>query len=187
MTGRTEQRLAVMVLAVVLTGCASMESMQRTVSETFGGEDKAAATAAARGEVFYVGRDGLKLYEKPSASSAVLTTLHRNQQVTRYGLERGYADVQVAGTGVRGWVDNAQLAVRKVALPEPAQAQPAVEPPTPAPQPAAGGAAEAPPAQAADADAEAEAPAQPAPPPAAPVPAKAAPPDAVTPSVFDPF
>ncbi len=201
MTAWMMQRLAAMMLAGVLAGCASMESMQRKVSEAFGGEKQAPAPAAARGEVFYVGRDGLKVYDKPSASSTVVTTLHRNQQVTRYGLERGYANVQVAGTGVRGWVDNAQLTVRKLAAPETPQRAnqpPAAEPPAAVPPPAASDApppaasdapppaAESAPAQPAEAEADAEQPAEP-PPPAAPVPAKAGPSDAVTPSVFDPF
>ena len=174
-------RLAVSVLMTTLVGCASLESMQRSVSEAFGGSKEPPPSAGTgSGEVFYVGRDGLKLYDKPSGSSAVMTTLRLDQRVTRYRQERGYAYVEVDGTAVRGWVDNAQLAVRKAAA----------LPPAPAPQPPQAEQPAPPPAEPVEAKPAEQRPAlaeQPAPVPAAPAPARAAPPEGVTPAVFDPF
>jgi hypothetical protein len=69
-----------------------------------------AATQARR--VYYAGMDGLKVYSEASTSSKVVGTLSLHEKVLRTSLERGYALIESEKSGLKGWVDNAQLVWR---------------------------------------------------------------------------
>ena len=89
----------------------------------------AAATAARAPRLYYAGVEGLKVYGEPSASSTVVGTLSLREKVRRVRVERGFAFVESTKSGVKGWVDNAQLAWRlptapATAGPAPGEAQP---------------------------------------------------------------
>jgi hypothetical protein len=157
---RDARLVLVLAFAIALAGCAWMQSAQRAV--TGGSGD-------ISGETYYAAADGLPVRADASASAKVVGRLGLHEKVTRTQVDRGYAHV-VAGSGVEGWVDNAQLLWR---LPAAAAAPPAPAPteteavktepePAPATQPA------------------------PAPRPAAP-PQPPADPSKPNPTVFDPF
>ena len=108
-------------------------------------QTKAAPATAPR--VYYAGAE-LKVYGEPSTSSKVVGQLSLYEKVTRSKLERGFAYVESAASGTKGWVINAQLiwrlpgasttAAPAAAEPQPEEpAGPAVEEPqgaeTPAP------------------------------------------------------
>jgi len=124
------------------------------------------------------------VYSEPSTSAKLVGALSPYEKVTRTKLDRGYAYVESAKSGAKGWVVNAQLIWRlpgttTTAAPAPAEPEPEVP---------AAPAAEEPPAPAAP-----EATATAAPPvptatavPAAPPPAKPAP-HGAAPSIFDPY
>ncbi len=179
--------------AVALAGCAAMQ-------QTFGGwfgaatptptaTPQAPPAAAEAARVYYAGVEGLKVYSEPSASSKVVGVLSQYEKVTRTNLERGYAYVESAKSGVKGWVNNAQLIWRLPAAPKtgaPASEEtPSGEPGAPTgeePQAPAAPEATAPPT---------EPPSTEPPPTATPVPA--APPSSqptprgVAPSIFNPY
>ena len=168
------------VLAVALAGCAAMQ-------QTFGGWFGAATptpaptpqVAAEAPRVYYAGTEGLKVYSESSASSKVVGTLPLHEKVTRTKLDRGWAYVESTKSGVKGWVNNAQLIWRlpttpTTVAPAPGEAQPE-EPVAPT--------GEEPNAPVAP---EATAPAAEPPPTATPVPA-AATPRGVAPSIFNPY
>jgi hypothetical protein len=78
----------------------------------------------------------LKVYSEPSSASKVVGTLSLHERVTRSKVERGYALVESAKSGVKGWVNNAQLTWRLPTTPNAAagvEAQPE-EPVAPAPE-----------------------------------------------------
>jgi hypothetical protein len=84
--------------------------------------------------VYYAGVEGLKVYGEPSASSKVVGTLSLREKVRRVRVERGFAFVESTKSGVKGWVDNAQLAWRlptapATAGPAPGEAKPEEVPP----------------------------------------------------------
>jgi hypothetical protein len=75
--------------------------------------------------VYYAGVEGLTVYGEPSASSKVVGTLALHEKVTRSDLQRGYAYVTSAQSGLAGWVSNAQLIWRlPAAAPAPAGEEP---------------------------------------------------------------
>jgi len=174
--------IAAFALLMSLAGCATM---QRTVGGWFGTATPTPAPtpapqapAAAAPRVYYAGTDGLKVYSEASTSSQVLGQLSLHEKVTRFKLERGYAYVESAKSGLKGWVINAQLIWRlptapTTAEPSPVETEPeepaapqgeAPHAPTPAAQPAA----------------------TPSPVPAAP-PSSPATPGGVAPSIFDAY
>jgi hypothetical protein len=129
-------RIAVALsVAIWLAGCAAM---QQTVGGWFHkatptpapGQASQVTTAAAEApRVYYAGVEGLNVYSKPSGSSKVVGELSLHEKVTRFKLERGYAYVESATSGLKGWVNNAQLIWRlptapTSATPAPAEAQP---------------------------------------------------------------
>ena len=178
---------ATLSVAVALAGCATI---QQSVGGWFGSTTPTpaptpqVAPAAAAPRVYYAGVEGLKVYSEPSTSSKVIGQLSLHEKVTRSKLERGYAYVESAKSGAKGWVNNAQLLWRlpgtpTTAAPAPAEAQPeepeapaAEEPEAPAPPEATATAAEPPPTS--------------TPVPAAPPSSKATP-RGVAPSIFDPY
>ena len=120
--------------ALALGGC---QATQQTVRGWFGGESPTAETKAAGAAVagvFYAGTADLPVYSKPAASSAVIGKLGLHEKVTRSKLERGYAYVESAPSGTKGWVENARLLWRVPSAP-PAAAADSV-PPAPAAAPA---------------------------------------------------
>ena len=83
-------------------------------------------TMASTPRVYYAGVEGVKVYSEASGSSKVVGRLSLHETVTRSKLERGYAYVESAKSGLKGWVSNAQL-IRRVptaAAPVPAEAEP---------------------------------------------------------------
>ncbi len=75
--------------------------------------------------VYYAGVENLKVYSEPSASSKVVGALSLYEKVTRTKLEHGYAYVESAKTGAKGWVKNAQLIWRLPTAPTPGEPAPA--------------------------------------------------------------
>jgi hypothetical protein len=80
----------------------------------------------------------LKVYSDPSTSAKVVGTLSLHEKVARTNLERGFAFVESSKSGVRGWVDNAQLiwrlpAASSTSAPSSVEAEPE-EPAAPAPE-----------------------------------------------------
>ena len=125
-------RFAVAVgVALVLASCASL---QQTVGGWFGAATPAPSPApetraAQAPRVYYAGADELKVYSEPSASSKVVGSLSLHEKVTRTKLERGYAYVEGAKSGVKGWVINAQLLWRLPSAPTTAAPAPVEEQP----------------------------------------------------------
>ena len=178
------------VLAVAFAGCAAM---QQTFGGWFGAATptptpaaQATPAAAVAPRVYYAGTEGLKVYSEASMSSKVVGTLALHEKVTRTRLDRGYAYVESSKSGVKGWVNNAQLLWRLPSAPttgtpaavEPEPQEPAapaetppepqaVEPPTPAPQGVE--------------------PTAPAPPPPTATPVPQATPRGAAPSIFNPY
>jgi hypothetical protein len=122
--------------ALLLTGCTAI---QRTAGGWPGATapkrtpEPTAATPAAAPRVYYAGVEGLKVYSEASVSSKVVGTLSLHEKVTRSKLERGYAYVETARSGLKGWVDNAQLVPRvpTAAAPAPEPQEPSGPEPTP--------------------------------------------------------
>ena len=107
-------------------------SVQKTVGGWFGATPSPTPVltpqeSSAAG-VFYAGVDGLKVYSDSSSSAKIVGQLPLYDKVTRSKLERGYAYVTSAQSGVTGWVNNAQLLWR---VPSPPPTAPG--PPTAAP------------------------------------------------------
>jgi hypothetical protein len=118
---------AALGVAVLLASCAAT---QKTVggwiasaTPTPSPRPKAASGAQAP-RAYYAQVEGLKVYSESSSSSKVVGTLSLHEKVTRYKVERGYALVESAKSGLKGWVDNAQLTWRLPAAPVPAEARP---------------------------------------------------------------
>lgn len=180
---------AVVSVAIALAGCATM---QQHLGGWFGGATPTPTpapvprgkSAAQAPRVYFAGAEGLTLYSEPSASAKVVGTLSLHEKVTRTKLEHGFAYVESAKTGLKGWVTNAQLIWRLPTGPT-TTAPAAMEPESEAPEAPA---AEEPPAPEAP---EATAPAAeqpPTPTPAPAVPANPQPtPAGVAPSIFNPY
>jgi hypothetical protein len=96
-------------VALALTGCSST---RQTVAGWFGQTPPATPAAAQEGHVYYAAVDGLTVYAEASQSSKVVGHLAMHERVTRSRIERGYAYIKAGGSGLEGWVDNAQLAWR---------------------------------------------------------------------------
>jgi hypothetical protein len=186
-------------VAVVLASCATTQKSVgvwfATATPTPTPAPKAKAAQAPR--AYYAGVEGLKVYAAPSSSSNVIGTLSLHEKVIRSNVERGYALVESTKSGIKGWVDNAQLTWRlapapKTAGPAPEEAPPEEAPPEEAPP------EEAPPEEPAAPTEEEQAPPPPEatataiePQPATPVPT-ASPvskptPRGVGPSIFNPY
>lgn len=143
---------AALGVAVVIASCATA---QKSVGGWFGAPAPTstptpspkprttAATAAQAIRVYYAGVEGLKVYGEASASSQVVGTLSLGEKVRRVRVERGFAFVESTKSGVKGWVDNAQLTWRLPTAPATAgsapgeakleEAQPEEAPPDEAP------------------------------------------------------
>ena len=179
-------RLAAAVsLALSLASCAST---QQTIGGWFGTATPTPAptpqrkAAAAAPRVYFAGTEGVKLYSEPSASSKVIGELPLHEKVTRLKLERGFAYVESAARGLKGWVNNSQLIWR---LPSGATT---TAPGTAEPESEGPEAEEAQPPQAAETPATAAEPtAMPTHTPAAAPPSPKATPRGVAPSIFNPY
>ena len=177
--------IAALSTALLLASCAAM---QQSVGGWFGGTtptptatpQTTPAGAAQAPRVYYAGSEGLKVYSEASTSSKVVGTLALHEKVTRTRLDRGYAYVESAKSGVKGWVINAQLIWRLPSAPTTAAPAPAEEQPE-EPVAPAGEEAQTPAAP------EATAPAAEQPPTATPVPPAPPTPPGVAPSIFNPY
>lgn len=107
-----------------------------------------AETTSQVRRVYYAGAEGMKVYSEASTSSKVVGTLSLHEKVVRSDLQRGYALVESSKSGLKGWVDNAQLIWRLPTAPgtgapakveaepeEPEAPAPEEPSPTAAPQP----------------------------------------------------
>ncbi len=117
-------------IALVVASCASV---QHTVGGWFGGatptpETKPVPGAQLPPRTYYAGAEGLKVYSEPSVSSKVVGSLTLHEKVTRSKVERGYAYVESAKSGVKGWVNNAQLLWRLPTAPATAAPAPEAQP-----------------------------------------------------------
>jgi len=136
----------VVTVALAVAGCSSFK---KATDGWFGPKSSSAApdssvspeTSTSQGrQVFYSNADGLKVYSAPSSASKVIGVLSLHEKVTRAKVDHGYAYVESAETGLKGWANNAQLLWRlpatsgAVPAREGAPAQPAGgEPQAPAP------------------------------------------------------
>jgi len=190
--------VAAIAAAVILGGCASV---RQTVSGWFGEASPTAtpvatSVATEQGQVYYAGVDGLTVYESASGSSKVVGRLALYEKVTRSRLDRGYAYVTAAKSGLEGWVDNAKLIWR---IPSAAGAKPkegeaatgesgeAGAKEAPETEAERAPAVEPPPTSTPEAEAVAPTPERAAPTPQAAAPAQQAQPPRPQPSIFDPF
>lgn len=175
---------AVVSVALLLASCTSVK---QTVGGWWGSSTPTPttkATAAQAPRVYYAGVEGLKLYGAPSSEANVVGSLSLYEKVARLKLDRGYAYVESAKTGMRGWVKNAQLVWRIPTAPTTAGPAPQEEEPEePEAQPVEP--APVPPTP------EATATAAEVPPTATPVPAATRTPKAtpagLAPSIFNPY
>jgi hypothetical protein len=133
---------AVLSVVLLLAGCAATQkgvggwfaaaTPTPTPTPALSPTPRMKAVQARR--VYYVRVGGLKMYSDPSASSKVVGTLSLHEKVMRSRVERGFAFVESTKSGVKGWVDNAQLSWRlPTATPGPAGAQPEEAQPEPVP------------------------------------------------------
>ena len=188
-------RFAALILtATVVAGCSSV---RKTTEGWWNDLTGPGSTEQQPGSVYYAASDGLAVHAAASGASAVVGRLPLHVRVVRTQLESGWAYV-TSDSGLKGWVDNAQLIWRLPAADGSAPAAPQPTAPAdastaPAPSPAPG----APPAeQSAPAPAEAAPQATVAPDPApspapdvapAPAPEPTAKPSHPSPAMFDPF
>src|SRR5262245_25276027 len=121
---------------VLIAGCATVQ--QATGTAPTAEPTKSPTTASQASRVYYAGVEGLKVYSDASTSSKVVGTLLLHEKVVRTSLERGYAFVESSQSGLKGWVDNAQLIWRLPPAPgasAPANVEaPPEEPEAPAPE-----------------------------------------------------
>jgi hypothetical protein len=154
-----------LALAMLAAGCSTWKSPGSWFGgeKTDGAESMADSTTAT---AYYTGEADVKLYPEPRFSSSYIVALPLHQKVYRSKLDRGFAYVQVEGSGQTGWIDNSKLtwrlpktvtSVPPAAAPEAPEEAPPVEvtaepPPAPAEEsilaPAAAEAQEAPPEKA---------------------------------------
>jgi hypothetical protein len=183
--------VAILMVVLQLAACAAI---QKSVGGWFGEAPatpsptpQATPTVAAQApRVYYAGVEGLRVYSDPSASAKVVGKLSLHERVTRTKLERGFAFVESATSGAKGWVNNAQLIWRLPTAPTtgtPAAAEP--QPEEPEPEAPTDQAPQEPPIPEPTATASEPAPAS-TPVPAAPPTAKATP-RGVAPSIFDAY
>lgn len=124
---------AAVSFAMVLASCGTT---QKSVGGWFGApaptptpSPTPKATAGQAPRVYYAGVEGVKVYGEPSTSSKVVGTLSLREKVRRVRVDRGFAFVESTKSGVKGWVDNAQLSWRlptapATAGPAPGEAKP---------------------------------------------------------------
>lgn len=96
--------------AALLAGCSNGKSFRDIFAGNSGGSEEG---------TFYAGVSGLKVYAKPRSSSAARGTLALHEKVYRIAIENGFAYVKVAGSGEKGWVENAKLLWRLPAAKSP--------------------------------------------------------------------
>jgi len=96
----TLQSVGIILLISLLNGCAFQELMSPQ-SQFQNSETKPLP--------YYVGVDGLRLYQTPDVNSDVIARLRLHQKVMRSKLNKGYGFVTVVESGKQGWVDNAKL------------------------------------------------------------------------------
>ena len=189
-------RFAALILtATVVAGCASV---RKTTEGWWNDVTGSGPAGQQQGSVYYAASDGLVVRADASGSSTVVGRLPLHARVVRTDQKNGWAYV-TSDSGLKGWVDNAQLVWRlpaaggsAPAAPAPATPADAAQPATaPAPSPAAAtpAAADAVPAPV-EAVPEPTAAPDPAPAPspapeAAPEPT--AKPNHPSPAMFDPF
>jgi len=98
---------------------------------------KSTPASAQTRRIYYAGVEGLKVYSEASTSAKVVGTLSLHEKVVRSDIQRGYGLVESSKSGLKGWVDNAQLVWRLPAAsttgaPAKVEAEPE-EPQAPAP------------------------------------------------------
>jgi hypothetical protein len=171
----------------LIAGCATWNPMDSLLKS-----EEAPAASESSQQTYYTAEAGMKLYPAPGFSSSPIAELPLHQKVYRTKVERGFAYVEVAGTGQKGWVDNGRLIWRlptqRAAAPAPSDDKAPADVETNREAPAA--AQEAPPVEAREAPpgpAEQVAEQPSADEPAAPAPKKDQESEGADPSLFSPF
>lgn len=161
-------------LLLFLAGCSTLEKGVGNIGSVFSSDNDSPAVEG----VYYTGVPDLPLYQQPGG--VIAKRLPQYTKLNRMKIEKGYAHVRIASTGVTGWVENARLIWR---LP---QEKPAAGTEKPASQPAEASVSqqvsETPPPTPAQ-PAQTPVPAAPAP----PSPANTAAKPSVAPSIFNPY
>jgi hypothetical protein len=101
---RCVKLVVVATLSVVLTACSGFEEVRQDRAHR-----SARSKAPASGQTYYAGADGLVVRDQPSASGTVIGRLALHERVTRVRTHDGFALVTGSASGVKGWVENAQL------------------------------------------------------------------------------
>ena len=104
-TSRFEFALVLAAAAIALSGCAAVDSAERSITGDSGETYYTVATAP--------------LHAKASASSKVVGHLGWHEKVSRIRIDHGYSFVVVGSGGLEGWVASTKLARR---IPEPGAA-----------------------------------------------------------------
>lgn len=120
-------RLVVVVFVLLqMVACAAVKDTTsgETGSPKPAPTTKSKASEKSQSQVFYAGIDGLKVYSSPSASGKVIGSLARYERVIRSEVDNGYAYVASPTSGLKGWVDNAQLIWRLPGTPAAAARRP---------------------------------------------------------------
>jgi len=120
-----------LLAGIFIAGCNLLPA--QSVPDPVDGISAGQGSAPKKPEVFYTAEAGVKLYAEPGFGSEELAELPRHQKLYRSEIDRGFAHVEVDGTGQRGWVENAPL-IWKVTTRDAAPATKA--PATSAPDPA---------------------------------------------------
>ncbi len=113
---------AALLAAAFIAGCSLLPP--RLPTDAAEATPVTDADSPRKPEVFYTANAGVKLYAAPGFGSELLAELPRHQKVYRRGLTRGFAQVEVDGTGQVGWVENATL-IWKIKTREAREAPPA--------------------------------------------------------------
>jgi len=106
--------VCIVVGCAVLGACAPPSPSTRTVDWLLGTSSSSAPAkpTASAPLVYYAGVDGLKVYSRPHTRASILAQLSLYQKVSCYKIKKAYAYVTVEETGLRGWVNKAQLILR---------------------------------------------------------------------------
>lgn len=99
------------VFGMLAAGCSTWKSP----SSWFGGEStgvEESAQAQTKATPYYTGEASMKLYPEPRFSLSYIVELPLHQKVYRSKVERGFAYVEIEGSGKKGWLDNSKLVWR---------------------------------------------------------------------------
>jgi hypothetical protein len=106
--------ILVLAAALALSACSTVHSAEQSV---FG----------EKGETWYSGRAGLEVRASNFVTSKVIGRLALYEPVERTKTERGFAQIESAKSGLKGWVEDAGLIARLPDVGSTPPARPATE------------------------------------------------------------